>query len=162
MIIKVMLEDLPRHGPGPGDELRRVGNDIQRNAQEQLADRDGATPIAYPWARKVRCESPNCGAEIPLMRSFWLCKMPKRKLAIRYNVKRTAGTRPLVTFEIFKPMHAPEVRPNGDTGHSNLRLLWCHSASRQGSSAAVPTERGRHAARGATLVKVRQTRGHAC
>ena len=29
-----------------------------------------ATPIAYLWARTVRCESPNCGAEIPLMRSI--------------------------------------------------------------------------------------------
>jgi len=30
---------------------------------------DGATPIAYLWSRIVRCESPNCGAEIPLARS---------------------------------------------------------------------------------------------
>ena len=27
---------------------------------------DGATPIAYLWARTVRCESPRCGAEIPI------------------------------------------------------------------------------------------------
>jgi adenine-specific DNA methylase len=74
LILKVMLEDIPRHGPKLAEELRRVGAEIKRQAEKELADLypkdpDGATPIAYLWARTVRCESPNCGAEIPLMRS---------------------------------------------------------------------------------------------
>ena len=78
LILKVMLEDIPRHGPELAEELRRVGGKIKKQAEQELAefypkDPDGATPIAYLWARTVRCESPNCGAEIPLMRSFWLC-----------------------------------------------------------------------------------------
>ena len=88
LILKVMLEDIPRRGPGLADELRRVGAEIKAKAEVELADlypkdADGATPIAYLWARTVRCEAPNCGAEIPLMRSFWLCKKPKRKRALR-------------------------------------------------------------------------------
>ena len=95
LILKVMLEDIPRHGPGLADELRRVGAEIKAAAQEELADLypldpDGATPIAYLWARTVRCEAPECGAEIPLMRSFWLCKKPKRKWALRPTVDRRA------------------------------------------------------------------------
>ena len=79
LILKVMLEDIPRHGPELAEELRRVGAEIKKQAEKELAefypkDPDGATPIAYLWARTVRCESPNCGAEIPLVRSFWLCK----------------------------------------------------------------------------------------
>ena len=31
-------------------------------------------PIAYLWARTVRCEAPNCGAEIPIYRSPWLSR----------------------------------------------------------------------------------------
>ena len=82
LILKVMLEDIPRHGPKLAEELRRVGAEIKRQAEKELADLypkdpDGATPIAYLWARTVRCESPNCGAEIPLVRSFWLCKKAK-------------------------------------------------------------------------------------
>ena len=74
-----MLEDIPRYGPELATELRRVGGEIKKQAEQELAefypkDPDGATPIAYLWARTVKCESPNCGAEIPLMRSFWLCK----------------------------------------------------------------------------------------
>jgi len=91
LILKVLLEDIPRHGPELADELRHVGAEIKRQAEEELAefyprDPDGATPIAYLWARTVRCESPNCGAEIPLVRSFWLCKKANRKRALRYRV----------------------------------------------------------------------------
>ena len=83
-----MLEDIPRHGPKLAEELRRIGHEIKRQAEEGVADfypkdTDGATPIAYLWARTVRCESPNCGAEIPLVRSFWLCKKAKRRRALR-------------------------------------------------------------------------------
>ena len=108
LILKVMLEDIPRHGPGLADELRKVGGEIKSAAEKQLADLypadlDGATPIAYLWARTVRCEAPNCGAEIPLMRSFWLCKKPKRKRALRPNVVQLKGKLPRVEFEVFEP-----------------------------------------------------------
>ena len=79
LILKVMLEDIPRHGPELADELRRVGAKIKAKAEWELADLypkdpDGATPIAYLWARTVRCEAPKCGAEIPIYRSAWLSK----------------------------------------------------------------------------------------
>ena len=116
LILKVMLEDVPRHGPELADELRRVGGDVKRQAERELADlypadQDGATPIAYLWARTVRCEAPNCGAEIPLLRSFWLCRKPKRKRALRYRVKRRQGVPPTVDFAVFTPVEDGEV-PN--------------------------------------------------
>lgn len=115
LILKVLLEDIPRHGPRLADELRRVGAEIQQGAQKELADlypsdADGAKPIAYLWARTVRCEAPDCGAELPLMRSFWLCRKPKRKRALRTRVKRPAGVPPCVEFELFEPQEATEVR----------------------------------------------------
>jgi adenine-specific DNA methylase/very-short-patch-repair endonuclease len=91
LILKVMLEDIPRHGPELAEELRRVGAEVKEAAEKELAefyptDPNGARPIAYLWARTVRCESPNCGAEIPLVRSFWLCKKPNRRRALRPKV----------------------------------------------------------------------------
>ncbi|MCL6559985.1 MAG: DUF1156 domain-containing protein, partial [Firmicutes bacterium] len=88
LILKVLLEDIPRHGPKLADQLRRVGVEIKKQAEKELAelypkDPDGAVPIAYLWARTVRCEAPGCGAEIPLLRSFWLCKKANRKRALR-------------------------------------------------------------------------------
>ena len=108
LILKVMLEDIPRHGPKLAEDLRRVGAEIKRQAEKELADLyskdpDGATPIAYLWARTVRCESPNCGAEIPLVRSLWLCKKPNRKWALKHRVVRTGTEPPRVEFEVFEP-----------------------------------------------------------
>jgi len=79
LILKVMLEDIPRHGPELAEELRRVGAEIKKEAEKELAefypnDQDGATPIVYLWARTVKCESPNCGAEIPIYKTGWLSK----------------------------------------------------------------------------------------
>jgi adenine-specific DNA methylase len=114
LILKVMLEDIPRHGPKLAEELRRVGAEIKRQAEKELADlypkdKDGATPIAYLWARTVRCESPNCGAEIPLARSFWLCKKANRRRALKHRVARPAGEPPCVEFEVFEPKSERDV-----------------------------------------------------
>jgi putative DNA methylase len=114
LILKVMLEDIPRHGPKLAEGLRRVGEEIKRQTENELADfypkdPDGATPIAYLWARIVRCESPNCGAEIPLMHSPWLCKKANRKRALRHRVVRPAGEPPRAEFAIFEPKAESEV-----------------------------------------------------
>lgn len=37
-------------------------------------DPDGSVPVGYIWARTIPCQNPSCGAEIPLMRQFWLAK----------------------------------------------------------------------------------------
>ena len=94
LILKVMLEDIPRHGTKLAAELRRIGAEIKDQAERELAelypkDPDGATPIAYLWARTVRCESPQCGAEIPVFKSPWLGK--KQASKARYFRERAEG-----------------------------------------------------------------------
>jgi adenine-specific DNA methylase len=96
LILKVMLEDIPRHGP--------------KLAEFYPPGPDGSKPIAYLWARTVRCEAPHCGAEIPLVRSFWLCKKANRRRALKYKVVSRKPV-PLIEFEIFKPKGDPEIPP---------------------------------------------------
>ena len=139
LILKVMLEDIPRHGPGLADELRRAGAEVKNAAEKELTDLyppdpDGATPIAYLWARTVRCEAPNCGVEIPLMRSFWLCKKAKRKRALRYRVQRPRGTTPCVELEVFEPRSDKEV-PDGTVTRARATCICC--------GAVLPPERVR-------------------
>ena len=43
---------------------------------------DGAIPVGWIWARTIPCQSPSCGAEIPLMRQFWLAKKAKKKVSL--------------------------------------------------------------------------------
>lgn len=131
LILKTMLEDIPRHGPGLADELRKIGTAIKQAAEKELAefypaDPDGAKPIAYLWARTVRCESPNCGAEIPLVRSFWLCKKTIRLRALRYKVIRARGEAPRVEFEIFEPTSENELK-NGTVSRAKATCPACHS-----------------------------------
>lgn len=114
LILKVMLEDIPRHGVELSEVLHKVGEEIKDAAERELADlypeeSDGSIPIAYLWARTVRCEAPNCGAEIPLIRRFWLCNKAKRKIALRYYVKRLSGSTPRIEFEVFEPKSSKEV-----------------------------------------------------
>ena len=129
MILKVILGDIPRHGPGLAQELRKFGVEIKEKAKEELldlypVDPDGAMPITYLWARTVRCEAPNCGAEIPLMRSFWLCKKPKRKWALRHRVEQAHGTPPRVEFEVFEPKADNEVQ-GGTVTRAKATCLFC-------------------------------------
>ena len=131
LILKVMLEDIPRHGPGLGDELRKAGAKVKAEAEKKLSDLypkepDGATPIAYLWARTVRCEAPNCGAEIPLMRSMWLCRKPNRKWALKPSVVRDDGVVPRVVFEIFEPGSDREVAA-GTVARARATCLCCRA-----------------------------------
>jgi adenine-specific DNA methylase len=127
LILKVMLEDIPRQGPTLAEELRRAGAEIKQQAEKELADlypkdHDGATPIAYLWARTVRCEAPNCGAEIPLVRSFWLCKKGNRKRALRYRIVRAKIDVPRVEFEVFEPKSDKDV-PGGTVTRAKAKCL---------------------------------------
>ena len=131
LILKVMLEDIPRHGPGLAEELRKIGAKIKTKVEEELADLypadpDGETPVAYLWARTVRCEAPSCGAEIPLMSSFYLCKKAKLKRALRYRVERSEGEPPGVEFEVFEPKSDREVHGRTVT-RAKATCLCCSS-----------------------------------
>jgi putative DNA methylase len=129
LILKVMLEDIPRLGPELADNVRRVGTEIAQQAAKELAafypkDPDGATPIAYLWARTVRCESPKCGAEIPLMRSLWLCKKPTRRKALRHRISEPDRGPPRVEFEIFEPKGEKDV-PGGTVTRARATCVAC-------------------------------------
>jgi adenine-specific DNA methylase len=116
LILKVLLEHIPRYGADLCDDLRVVGAEIKAAAEKELAefyplDPDGAHPIAYLWARTVQCEEPRCGMEIPLVRSFWLCKKRGRQYALTYSLKTLKGQKPRITFTILKPNSQSDVPP---------------------------------------------------
>ncbi|MEW6459454.1 MAG: DUF1156 domain-containing protein, partial [Bacillota bacterium] len=133
LLNKVVLEYIPRYGQQLADEVRRWGNWIKEQAERELAefyprDPNGATPIAYLWARTILSEAPGQGevpVEVPLMRSLWLAKKPGRHRALRWvrdhrgqvqtetvEVTYADGTTRLVRrplLEIFEPVSAAEV-----------------------------------------------------
>jgi len=115
LINKLLLEDISRHGPELAEEVGRLGKEIKKQCERELADvypadPDGALPIAYLWARTVRCEQPNCGCEIPLLRSFWLAKKGKRKRALNLTVHRPKGQEPHVELKVFDAASEKDAR----------------------------------------------------
>lgn len=89
LLNRVVLDYIPRHGQRLADEVREWGAWIKHEGEKELAryfpkDEDGASPIAYLWARTVRCEGPGCGVEIPLVRAPWLVKKARRSLALQF------------------------------------------------------------------------------
>jgi len=97
LLNKVVLEYIPKYGQRLSEEVRKWGQWVREQAEKELAgfypkDPDGATPIAYLWARTVSCEGPGCGAQVPLIRSMWLAKKGSRSVGLRIkpgpNTKR--------------------------------------------------------------------------
>jgi adenine-specific DNA methylase len=104
LLNKVVLEYIPKYGnaeivmkdaegkkrtfSGLAEAVRYWGNWVKEQAEKELAefyptDPDGSTPIAYLWARTIKCEGPACGAEVPLLRSLWLAKKANRSVAFK-------------------------------------------------------------------------------
>jgi putative DNA methylase len=88
LLNKVALEYIPKYGQRLADEVRKWGGWVKNEAERQLEEfypkgPDQATPIAYLWARTIRCEGPGCGAEVPLLRSLWLAKKGDGSTALR-------------------------------------------------------------------------------
>ena len=103
LLNQVVLEYIPKYGQRLADEVRKWGEWIKREAEKELAefypkDADGATPIAYLWARTIQCEGPGCGAEVPLIRSLWLAKKPHRSVGLQLVPNKKAKR---VDFQII-------------------------------------------------------------
>lgn len=92
LLNKVVLEYIPKYGQKLADEVRKWGEWVKSEAVKELEelypkDSDGAIPIAYLWARTIVSEAPGQGdipVEVPLIRSLWLSRKPKRRIALRW------------------------------------------------------------------------------
>ena len=65
---------------------------------------NGETIIAWLWARTVKCPNPACGAQMPLVRSFWLSTKKGKEAWVEPIVDRQAKT---VRFEVLQGKGTP-------------------------------------------------------
>lgn len=132
LLLNLVLAGIPRGGPELVDQLTAASAEVSHEVAGAFAalfpsDHDGAIPAAYLWARTVRCEAPSCGAEIPLIRSFWLSRKGSTRLAVRYQVKRQKPGPPSIDFEVFEPRSEDEV-PRGSVRLAKATCLACHTS----------------------------------
>jgi len=93
LLNRSMLELIPKHGETLASEVRQWGHRIKSQAEEKLrdlypGDSDGSVPIAYLWARTIRCEGPACGIELPLIGMPWLAKGGTRSIGLAITADR--------------------------------------------------------------------------
>lgn len=100
------------------------------------------TVIAWLWARTVKCPNPACGAEMPLVHSFWLSKKKNKQAwvepivdhgekTVRFEVCVGEGNVPDGTVNrrgarcivCEEPVPFDHVRSEGRAGRMNARLM---------------------------------------
>ena len=74
------------------EDVKKWGGWVLNEAKKEIGkfypeDSDGSIPVGYIWARTITCQNPSCGAEIPLMRQFWLAKKDTKKVSLKPYVK---------------------------------------------------------------------------
>ena len=66
-------------------DVEYYANKLLKEVQSEVGclypnDKDGVTPIAYYWTRTAKCSNPSCGADVPLLKQFYLANLPKKKI----------------------------------------------------------------------------------
>lgn len=94
------------------EDVKNWGNLVLKNSGKEIEkfypnEEGGYVPVGYIWARTIPCQKPNCDAEIPLMRQFWLAKKDNKKIALEPFIKNNR-----VEFEIVEN---PEFDPSKGT-----------------------------------------------
>lgn len=113
LLNKVAVEYVPRFKQGLADDVRRWGAWVLEEARKELdalyppGPKENRAPIAYLWARTIRCEGPSCGAEIPLLRSYVLAKKGSKYTTLAPSVDEKAKT---IKFAIAS------AKPSGSDG----------------------------------------------
>ena len=69
------------------EDVKKWGEWVLNEAKKEIErfypkDEDGKIPVGYIWARTILCQNPSCGAEIPLVRQFWLAKKDNKKISL--------------------------------------------------------------------------------
>ncbi|MGA9348990.1 MAG: DUF1156 domain-containing protein [Anaerolineae bacterium] len=103
------------------EAVKKWGDWVLEEARRELArfypsDPDGSIPVGYIWARTIPCQNPACGAEIPLMRQFWLAKKAKKKVSLWMDRTR------INTGATDQHRLSEEIRANPSDPHSSV----CH------------------------------------
>lgn len=86
------------------------------------SDAQGNKPIAYYWARVGTCANPSCGAQVPLLKQFYLSKKSGKHIYLNPIIQDTD-----ISFEIIEGIHDLEV--DGWVKRGNLTCPCCNNVT---------------------------------
>lgn len=134
-----MAEPFPGYEPSPpAKRTSRLVADVRYwaawvldQAEAQIGacypvDGDGAVPVAYLWAKTIRC--PHCGGEVPLIKRRWLAQGEGNGPVAYRLVADTAGRR--YTVEILRGDAAVRSEPErGTMRGATAECIYCGTPS---------------------------------
>jgi len=138
---KGLAEDVRYYGRWMRDEAeKRIGHLYPKVKLPEEYGGGEATVIAWLWARTVKCPNPACGAEMPLVRSFWLSKKRGKQAWVepvkngnqyRFEVRSgqgkprqgTVNRRGALCLCCDTPVPFNHVRAEGKAGRMGQRLM---------------------------------------
>lgn len=111
------------------EKYAKVVLEKARNEIEQFYPKDdaGYIPVGYIWARTIPCQNPICGAEIPLIKQFWLCKKKNKKIAYKPIVNTVNKT---VDFIIQIDNEIDFDPDEGTVSRANARCPVCEQVTK--------------------------------
>ena len=129
-------------------DVRYWGHWMLERARKELADfyppdPDGSVPVAYLWSRTIPC--PSCGAEMPLIRQYWLARKDKKKVALVPELDRENNR---VDFKVVEGPNVIGDPAEATTSRGDTRCLLCEQvvkganireAGRKGKMLVMPT-----------------------
>ena len=96
-----------------------------------ITEQEGWIPVGYLWARTIPCQNPTCGAEIPLVKQFWLAKKADKKIAYRPVVDKVNKR---VEFELLEDEAAIDAAgfdpSDGTVTRADARCLVCEQVTK--------------------------------
>jgi putative DNA methylase len=72
------------------EDVKKWSKWIETESKKEIGrfyDYENTTTVGYIWAKTIPCQNPKCGAEIPLMRQYWLIQTKKKQVALFPFVK---------------------------------------------------------------------------
>jgi len=115
-----LAADVRYYGKWMRDEAeKRIGHLYPKARLPKEYGGGEATVIAWLWARTVKCPNPACGAQMPLVRSFWLSTKPGKKAWVHPVVDKAQKT---VCFEVRTGGGEP---PEGTVNRRGASCIVC-------------------------------------
>ena len=136
---KTLLKQEWRGAQGLANDIRYYGKWMSEEAEKRIGylypkvklskeySEDEAVVIAWLWARTIKCPNPTCGADMPLITSFWLSKKNGKEVWVEPHIDYTT-TPSTVKFSILSGKGKPQDPPKVGRG-AQFKCLCCENVA---------------------------------
>src|SRR6266480_3539743 len=120
-----LADDIRYYGKWMRDEVeKRIGHLYPKVRLPKEYGGGEATVIAWLWARTVKCPNPACGAQMPLVRSFYLSQKKGKEAWVEPNIDYS-DTTPVIRFAVKTSKDSPH---DGTVNRQGAMCIACKTS----------------------------------